>query len=136
VDAYARKVARGDRARQDDLAIAAVPLVLATSKLEGVRSFWRSLDRARLSAQLPYLFTYGLACEKANDLDEAEKAFRAVASAPLAVDGLSNVAARLRLVQLLEKAGKKDEAAKWRDSTARLLRTADDGLRDALSRAL
>jgi hypothetical protein len=134
VEAYARKVARGDRARQDDLAIAAVPLVLAASKLPGVRSFWRSLDRARFSAQLPYLLTYGLACEKANELEEAEKAFRAVASAPLAVDGLSNVAARLRLVQLLDKAGKKDEAAKWRDSTARLLRSADDGLRDALTR--
>ncbi len=135
IETYARKVARGDRARQDDVSAAALPVV-AVSSLESFRSMWRSLGRARFSAKLPYLLTYGIASEKAGDNTEAERAYRAVASAPLGAAGLTHLAARFRLASLPRQARPRGRGKKWRESATRVLKSADAGIVEALTRPL
>ncbi len=135
IEAYAHKVARGDRMRRDDLAAAALPVALAGSGLDGVRATWTSLDRARSSAKLPHLLLHGMASEKAGATEDAERAYRVVASAPLSTDGLDHLAARFRLAHVLEKLGRKEEATKWRESTGRILKRAPRELVQALDRA-
>ena len=134
IDTFARKVARGDRSRQDDLAMGAIPVALVGSGASGMRARWRALDRARFAARLPYLVLHGVASEQAGELDEAERAYRAVATAPLATFGLEHLAARFHLARLLKASGRKEEAARWLQSTAGLLAGADRGVREALER--
>ncbi len=134
IDAFARKVARGDRSRQDDLAMGAIPVALVGSGTSGMRARWRAPDRARFAARLPYLVLHGVASEQAGELDEAERAYRAVATAPLVTFGLDHLAARFHLARLLKTSGRKEEAARWLQSTTRLLAGADRGVREALER--
>lgn len=135
IEAYAHKVARGDRMLRDELAAAALPVAFAGSGLDGVRTTWGSLGRARSSAKLPYLLLHGMASEKAGATEDAERAYRLVASAPLSADGLDHLAARFRLAHALEKLGRKEEATKWRESTGRILQNAARDVVQALDRA-
>lgn len=136
IETYARKVARGDRSRQDDLSVAALPLALASTGPEAMRELWASLDRARPSSKLPYLLLFGKAAEKVGADDEAERAYRTVASSPLSAFGLDHLSAHIRLTRLLERLGRKGEAEKERASTDRILATADKGIAEALGRPL
>ncbi|MEZ4311657.1 MAG: hypothetical protein R3F14_26800 [Polyangiaceae bacterium] len=122
--------------RDDAVAAAALPVAQAGSGLSGLRALWRTLDRAPFSAKLPHQLAYGAAAEKDGDAAEAERAYRTVMSAPLSVDGLTHLAARVRLAKLLDESGRKDEAAKVREQTGRLLSGADAGVVDALDHTL
>ncbi|MBK8259388.1 MAG: protein kinase [Polyangiaceae bacterium] len=134
LDGYAQKLARGDEGRYKNLTAAGLPIVFAMSGGKGALTHWSSLERAGFTAKLPYLVAYGTACEIVGEASEAEKAYRAVASAPLAADGLDRLTARFRLAALLRKKGAIEEADKWGRGLAEVLKSADKSVVEMLEK--
>lgn len=123
--AFATRVAQGDRAAHDAVLAATAPLEADVLGVREALEWHRSLGKAPYSARLPHSFVLGDLCESGGDAACAEASFREAARSPGAVDGLDYVSARLRLAKLLDKRGDAASAAALRDPIVRLLASAD-----------
>ncbi len=123
--AFATRVAQGDRAAHDAVLAATAPLEADVRGVREALEWHRSLGKAPYSARLPHMFVLGDLCDRGGDAACAEASFREAARSPGAVDGLEYVSARLRLAKLLDKRGDAAEAQKQRDPIVRLLAAAD-----------